>query len=842
MSLINRLKDKISQWKVIFQKQIRLRSILWLILPGVIFLSCNMGGKYQSPQVLSDGRYLLPNGWTLSPAGREIDLGGLPLNVVLVPNSHYAVVASAGYTDHFIALIDLNTEKIVDKHLIKLGWMGLAVSNDGKHVYASAGGKDQILVFNIENGQLEQTGEISLPIGTFPSGLNLGPDTGYLYVVGNHNNKLIQINLSTNQIISSWEVGTTPYTCVLSSDSKTVFVSNWGENSVSVIDLTKQEVVDKIIVKDHPNDLILNSDGNYLYVACGNRNVVCVIDLNSNKVIEEIEIALYPGAPPGSTPNALALGPDSKTLYVANADNNCVAVIDVSNPAGSNPLGFIPTGWYPSAIAISKSGEKIIVANGKGSVSRPSGDSNRGLPGVSIHRSLEGTLSFIDTPNKQQLDLYSKQVYSNTPYQNKNITMPSPPFSLGDKSPVKYIFYIIKENRTYDQIFGDMEIGNGDTAYCYFPEKVTPNHHALARTFTLFDNFYHNAEVSNDGHFWSTAAYATDYVEKWWPSSYSGQGSPRLAVHEDSIAYPSSGFLWDLCAAKGITYRSYGEFARTWIPIGDEKYPSLKTLQTQRFTWSAEDYKRGMKIRPGTASLEGHYNPDYAGSDYIQGMSDSERFDIWVSEFHRFIKEGEMPRFTVLSLPGDHLLGTRPGAQTPNAMMAENDLILGKMVEEISRSPFWNQTAIFISEDDPQSGPDHVDCHRTVALVISPFTKRKNVDHTMYSTAGMLRTMEEILGLPPLTQYDASATPMWNAFKPKPDFTPYTALKNRVPLNEFNSKTAYGAQKSLDLTLDKADTSPDDEYNIILWKAIKGEVRPFPPRKRAAFVIAKEDE
>ena len=823
--------------KIILQTKIRLYPTLWLILLGQILLSCSEMKKSQVPQIISDGRYLLPNGWNLSPAGREINLGGLPLNIVPVSNTHYVVVSSCGYTDHFIALVDLNTEQVVDKHLIKSGWMGLTVSNDGKNVYASAGGKDQIVLFNIEDGKLNQTGEISFPSGTFPAGLCMEPDNNYLYVVGNHNNRFLQINLTTNQITSSWEVGTTPYTCVLSSDSKTAFVSNWGENSVSVVDLTNHKPVHKIIVKDHPNDLILNSNGNFLYVACGNWNVVSVIDLNKNKVIEEIEIALYPGAPPGSTPNSLALSPNGKTLYVANADNNCVAVIDVSTPAKSNPLGFIPTGWYPSAIAISKTGQKIIVANGKGSVSHPSGDISRDLQGGTIHQILEGTLSFIDIPDKKQLDIYSKQVYSNTPYRNKNRDIPSPPFELGDNCPIKYVFYIIKENRTYDQIFGDMKIGNGDSSYCYFPEVVTPNHHALARTFTLLDNFYHDAEVSMDGHFWSTAAYATDYVEKFWPSSYSGQGRPRLSSHEDSIAYPSSGFLWDLCAAKGITYRSYGEFARVWIPEGNEKYPSLKLLQNPLLTWSAKDYERGLKIRPGTASLEGHYNPDYAGSDYISAMTDSTRFQIWVKEFRQFVKEGEMPRFTVLSLPGDHLLGTRPGVQTPNSMMAENDLILGKMVEEISKSPFWDRTAIFVIEDDPQNGPDHVDCHRTVAFAISPYIQRGRVDNTMYSSSSMLRTIEEILGLPPLTQYDASATPMWNSFKSKPDLTPYTALKNRVPLNELNSNTAYGSKRSLELTLDQADTAPDDEYSRILWNAIIGENRPFPPRKRAAFVI-----
>lgn len=806
------------------------------------FCSGQTKTKETSTPTLPGNPYLLPNGWKLSPAGREINLGGLPLNIVLVPNTHYAVVASDGYTDHFLALVDLKTEQVIDRKLIKQGWMGLAATNDGKRIYASAGGRDSILVFNIENKQLKPASEISVPKGTFPTGLKLSPDNKYLYAAGNHNNSFLQINLSTNQIISRWETGTTPYTCTLSSDSKTAFVSNWGENSVSVIDLTRHNKIDKLIVKNHPNDLILSKDGNYLYVACGNWNVVSVIDVRRKLVIEEIDVSLYPGSPPGSTPNALALSPNGKTLYIANADNNCIVVLDVSNPLKSKPLGFIPTGWYPTAIAILGVGNKIIVANGKGSMSRPSGNKSEGIAGGSIHQVLEGTLSFIDEPDKQHLERYTMQVYNNTPYRNKNKIIPTAPFALGSHCPIKYVFYIIKENRTYDQIFGDMEIGNSDPYYCFFPEKVTPNHHKLSREFVLIDNLYHDAEVSADGHFWSDAAYASDYVEKFWPSSYSGQGSPRMEYHDDPAAYPSSGFLWDLCAAKGITYRSYGEFARVWIPEGDEKYPSIETLETQHFSWSEDDYKRGMKIRPATLSLEGHYNPEYAGSDYIQGMSDTTRFAIWSKEFHQFIKEGEMPRFTVLSLPGDHLLGTRPGAQTPAAMMAENDLVLGKIIEEISHSPFWSQTAIFVIEDDPQSGPDHVDCHRTPALVVSPYTHYGIVDHTMYSSSSMLRTMEEILGLPPLTQYDASATPMWNSFQSKPDLTPYTALKNQIPLDELNVESAYGAKQSIDLPLEHGDAAPDGVYNEILWKAIKGKDSPFPPLRRAAFVRPIKEE
>lgn len=820
----------------------RLHLIFRFAIVTIIVFSCGVAVRQQTPRLMSDGRYLLPNGWCLSPAGREINLGGLPLNIVPVPGTDLAVIASHGYSEHFIALADIMSEKVIDRQIIKSGWMGLSVSADGKKVYASAGGRNRIVIYNIEDQKLVQSGEITCPEGSFPAGTALSRENKYLFATGNHNDMLYKIDLSTNSIISSIKVGTTPYTCTLSPDSKTAYVSNWGENTVSVVDLSDDREIRKIIVRDHPNDLIINSDRNYLYVSCGNRNIVSVIDLATNIVIEEIEIALFPGSPPGSTPNALALSADKKTLYSANADNNCIAVIDVSTKGKSLPAGFIPTGWYPAAVSVSGDGRKIIVANGKGSVSHPSGDPKLGLQGESIHRVLEGTISFIDIPDKKQLREYSKQVFTNTPFRNNNNNIPVPPFKTGDNSPVKYVFYIIKENRTYDQIFGDMEIGNGDPDYCYFPEEVTPNHHALARTFSLFDNFYHNAEVSSDGHFWSTSAYATDYVEKFWPSSYSGQASPRLQVHDDSIAYPSSGFLWDLCAAKGLTYRSYGEFTRVWMPEGDEKYPALKTMQKTKLTWSPKDYELGMKIRPATASLEGHYNKDYAGADYISGMSDSTRFKIWVKEFRQYVKEGEMPKFTILSLPGDHCLGTRPGVQTPRAMMAENDLVLGKIVEEISKSPFWAETAIFVIEDDPQAGPDHVDCHRTVAFVISPYTKRGFVDNTMYSTAGMLRTMEEILGLPPLTQYDASATPMWNSFNPEPDLTPYTAQKNRISLNELNPGSAFGAQLSIDLPLDQADAAPDDLYNIILWKSIMGENRDVPPRRRASFIIVKEED
>jgi hypothetical protein len=431
-----------------------------------------------------------------------------------------------------------------------------------------------------------------------------------------------------------------------------------------------------------------------------------------------------------------------------------------------------------------------------------------------IGRLLEGTVSFVDLPQPQPLAEYSQQVHRNSPQGRAESA--KAPFELGDKCPIRHVFYIIKENRTYDCIFGDMPQGNGDKEYCLFPQLVTPNHHALAEQFVLFDNFYHSAEVSADGHHWVTSAYATDYVEKFWPSMYAGKGQKRLDLHDDQVAFSRGGFLWDLCAKAGLSYRSYGEFARI----------------------------RGAEpghVHAAMPSLEGHIHTTYYGADGIAAMSDSKRLELWLDEFRKFEVAGEMPRFTVLSLPGDHLLGTRPGAQTPRAMMAENDYVLGQMVATIAVSRFWSSTAIFIVEDDAQNGPDHVDCHRTVGLIVSPYTRRGVVDSTMYSSSSMLRTMEMVLGLPPLTQHDAYATPMWAAFQSKVDLRPYKGLAPTVPLDEKNTAAAFGARQSEELTLEEADTADDDEYNVILWKAVKGADSPLPPRHVAAFVLERRD-
>jgi len=390
---------------------------------------------------------------------------------------------------------------------------------------------------------------------------------------------------------------------------------------------------------------------------------------------------------------------------------------------------------------------------------------------------------------------------------------------VGDASPIKYCVYIIKENRTYDQVFGDMKEGNGDKNLCIFPEKVTPNHHALAREFVLLDNFYVESEVSADGHEWSMAAYATDFTEKLWPLSYRGSryagkiGYPSEGSYK--ISASAGGYIWDRCAEAKVSYRSYGE----WILNG--KTPA----------------------DPSTArvkSLEGHFDPKFRGYDL--DYKDVDRAARFIEELKEFEAKGEMPRFIVLRLPNDHTSGTALGKPTPTAYVVDNDLALGQVVEALSKSRFWKELAIFVVEDDAQNGSDHVDAHRTVALAISPYIRRGTVDSSMYSTASMLRTMELILGLKPMSQFDAAALPMYASFQAKPDLKPYATRPNQVPLDTLNQLGAWGQKTTSELDLSKEDAADDLVFNEIIWRSVRGPHSKMPPPVRASFVFRPPGE
>jgi YVTN family beta-propeller protein len=540
----------------------------------------------------------------------------------------------------------------------------------------------------------------------------------------------------------------------------------------------------------------------------------------------------------------LAVAPDGKTLYVANADNNCVAVIDIEKPSDSQVRGFIPTGWYPTAVSITPDGKHLLVGVGKGNQTRPNPIRKKGekedpppdepkeepkkgeppgdrrLPFPYIGTTLSGALSVVPIPDEKTLKEYTAQVYRNCPYSDQLLTAaPYPeksaiPSKVGNPSPIKHVIYIIMENRTYDQVFGDMKEGNGDPALVMFGEKVTPNRHKLAREFVLLDNLYCNGQVSRDGHPWSTMAYNTDYIARDWHLTYSG----RKGVDDDDdgrLLNAPSGYIWDACARAKLSYRSYGEFGkRVSQPDGTSKMEGRV---------------------PG---LIGHMCPDY-GIPKKKGakIRDTDRVETFLQEFQEFEKNNNLPRLIVMSLPEDHTYGTKVGENTPQACVASNDLALGRLVEAVSQSKYWPETAIFVIEDDAQNGPDHIDAHRTAGHVISPHTKRNFVDSTQYSTVSMVRTIELVLGLPPLSQYDAAARPMFTSFADKPDLTPYQHVEAQTDLESVNTKLAYGAERSNQMDFSDVDRIDDFELNEILWRAIKGKDAPIPPAVRRAIAF-----
>ncbi len=432
-----------------------------------------------------------------------------------------------------------------------------------------------------------------------------------------------------------------------------------------------------------------------------------------------------------------------------------------------------------------------------------------------------GTLGVVDMPDEARMARYSKQAYDCSPLlPSLGVAGPAPadnaiPAKVGLPSPIKYVIYVIRENRTYDQVLGDLKEGNGDPNLCIFPDKVTPNAHRLAKQFVLLDNFYCDGEVSADGHEWSMGAYCTDFVKKIWPLSYRGSPNKKLSIYPseglfDDIARPAGGYLWDRCAAAKVSYRSYGE----WVDNG--KTP-----------------KEPAKAR--VKALEGHIDPWFHGYDLE--YPDVQRTERFVEEMTRFEQQGGMPSLSIVRLPNDHTYGTRPGKRTPTAMVAENDLALGQLVEAVSRSKFWKETAIFVVEDDAQNGSDHVDAHRSVALVISPYTQHARVDSTMYSTAAMLRTMELILGLEPMSQFDAAARPMYRAFAGKPSFDPYKHAVPDVDMKAINSEMAWGAKLSEGFDFSREDAADDLLLNEVIWRSVRGPNAPMPPPVHAAFVF-----
>ncbi len=793
-----------------------------------LLVSCLLAGSLAAQQkptaparsamvtALEKSRITLPNNWSLTPAGHSLPLGDLPLNLVISPAGNRLAVTNNGQSRQSIQLFDLAGEKLLSEITIPKSWLGLRFSPDGSKLYAAGGNDNRVVVYSTTGDKLTQDTTIvlgkSLPNRIWPTGLEVDKTGQTLYVVTKDDSALYVCDLKTYTVKNRIKLPAEAYTCLRSPVSDELFISIWGGDKVVVFNQKTGQLTGEITGMHHPSDLVLTRDGKYLFTANANDNSVSVIDVKARRVLETLNTALFPDAPAGSTPNALALSADQKTLLVANADNNCLALFDVTSKGHSRSLGFVPTGWYPTAVQVV--GRKVLVANGKGmtSLANPQGPSpyKRREEGTQYIGGLfKGTLSIFDMPKPADMAGYSQLVYRNTPYTKTRETeaageVGNPiPMQVGSKaSPIKYVFYIIKENRTYDQVFGDMPGGNGDTSLCLFPEKITPNQHALAREYVLLDNFYVDAEVSADGHNWSMAAYANDYVEKIWQTSYGGRGGTYDFEGSRPVAFPKGGFIWDYCKRAGLSYRSYGEF-------------------------QAYSYRKDK-------ALAGHFCPTYP--DYDLNVKDITRFQILKRDLDSLIAIKAVPRFSSIRFGNNHTSGARVGARTPAAFVADNDLAVGQFVDYLSHSPIWAESAVFVLEDDAQNGADHVDAHRSPALVISPYTKRNHVDHTMYSTSAMLRTIELILGLPPMSQYDAAATPMFASFTATPNLAPFVHREAGVDLDAKNTVWNEPARRSEKFDWRLADTINDDAFNEVLWMAVKGEHVPMPAPRRSAFV------
>ncbi len=769
---------------------------------------------------------LLPNGWKLTPAGEQVGVGELPLNLIISKDEKYALTSNSGTKENSISVVDLETGKEIQRMNVDKTWRGIVFNDDDSKLYVSGANNNLVYVYNFNSGRLSLNDSIIIA-KPFPdekisvTGLDYLKGKNILLAVSKMSNSLYVIDVPGRKIIKQLKFEGECYDVKINHSGTYAYISLWSKASIAEINLNSYSISNFIEVGDHPNEILISKNDDRLFVANANNNSVSVVDLNTKKTTETIITSLKPDAPYGSTPNAICFNIDESVLIAANADNNYLALFNIAQRDKSKSIGFIPVGWYPTSVKALSSG-KIIVANGKGlsSLPNPKGPDplvkGKNVTEEYIGSLFKGTLSIINFPDIKTLQTLSQKVYSNTPSiwkskpgeaSQQNI-IPAD-FDSKGSSKIKHVFYIIKENRTYDQVLGDISAGNGDSSLTIFGRKYTPNEHTLVNSFTLFDNFYCDAEVSADGHNWSMAAYATDYVEKTWPVYYGSRGGYYDFEGGSEIAAPSSGYIWNEVINKKLSIRNYGEF--------------VEEVEGSKNTYMSRN-----------KDLNNFTSPDYPGFDLK--ISDLNRFKIWEKEFNEFERKDSLPAFNLIRLPNDHTMGTEKGSLTPRAYVAQNDFALGLMVDKISKSQFWKESMIFILEDDAQNGSDHVDAHRSTLLVISPFIKRNFVDHTMYSTSSVLKTIELILGLKPMTQFDLAANPILVPVTNQPDFASYNVINPLINIEEKNLADAYGSKRSSEFDFSKEDDIPDVELNEIIWKSIKGKDSKMPPPVRSAFV------
>ncbi|MBX3748486.1 MAG: bifunctional YncE family protein/alkaline phosphatase family protein [Opitutaceae bacterium] len=825
---------------------------------------------------------LRPQAIALSPDGRMLAVAGKTSEVLVLD-------PASGEIRRRVALPnDAQAEPrpdVVSTNILapdlkgQVSFTGLAFSPDGRRLCLS-NVNGSIKVFAIAaDGTVTPSHSWPLPPADaprrkeeIPSGLAFSADGTRLYVCGNLSNQLLELDTQDGKVVRTFPVGVAPYDVVL-ADGK-AYVSNWGgrrpgpgdltgpagrgtvvrvdpvrriasEGSVSVIPLDPAAgatAAREILTGLHASALALAPGGRHVVCANAAADTLSVIDTRTDRVVETIWTRPKPSDLFGATPNALAFAPSGKTLYVAHGTQNAVGVVQFDpDDRESKLIGLIPVGWFPGALIFDAPRRTLITGNLKGLPIAKKDAPRTAGEGFNTHQ-YTGSLSFVPLPSARDLPQLSETVWRNLrrdaiaqarlPARPGEPARPVPE-RIGEPSPIRHVVYIIKENRTYDQVLGDLPEGNGDASLCIFGENITPNQHKLARDFVLLDNTYCAGILSADGHQWSTTALATDYMEKsfaGFPRSYpDGMGENDV----DALAYSPAGFIWDNALKKGLSLRNYGEFMGPVVRWRDGRKGRPDFAACYR-TWRDGSGEVSFGCRPMIETIAPFSPVHYVG--WEMAVPDQYRADVILKELRDFEAEGEFPALTIICLPNDHTSGTSAGAPTPAACMADNDLAFGRIIEALSHSRFWKEMAIFGIEDDPQDGWDHVSGYRTTAYVISPYAKRRAVVSTQYNTTSIIRTIEQILGLPVMNQFDASATPLFDCFTATPDFTPYTAVPNLVPLDQMNPAPAAltdpvlrrDALASARMNFREVDRAPEDELNRILWRAVKGTAAPYP--------------
>jgi len=783
---------------------------------------------------LPDGSFLLSSGWRIKAAGTQIPTDTLPMAALVTPDKKFLLVLNGGYNPPSISVIDIASGSAVGRTPVPDGWLGLTMTKAGDKVYVGGGAKAAIYEFSLANGVLTPSRvfwivpEKDRKPEDFIGDIQFSPDGHLIYAADMFRDSVVVVNPQSGVVVSRIKTGRRPYRILFHPSGKSLYVSSWADGSIGQYDANTGAVIATVRVGAHATDMVWR-EGSIedhpemtarLFVSASNTNNVYVLGATESGDLsrfETINLSLTARQPLGSTPSGLALSANGSKLFVACADLNAAAVVDVTGPR-SRVLGFVPTGWYPTT-AFGLPDGRMGVLNGKGlrSYPNPGGPNpltkNNNTPQY-IARMQTGTIQLVDVQDESKLQSFTDEVLANTPYRDEKLDDAGIPADspIRANGPIKHVIYVVKENRTYDQVLGDMKEGNGDASLVLFGEKSTPNFHRMAREFVLLDNFYVNSDVSADGHNWATAAIAPDFTQRLWPSQYAGRRKTYDFEGGEPANSPPAGYLWTNAAQAGVSLRNYGYFAENRdkaAPDGTQ-ISSVRDPVLTRVT--------NMKYRS--------FDTDY---------TDIDRAKVLIEDLAQFQQSGMMPQLMIVRMGNDHTSGTTPGKIAPLSASADNDQGVGMLVDAVSKSRFWNETAIFVIEDDAQNGPDHVDSHRSPCYVISPFVKRHTVNSTMYNQASVLRTMEIILGLHPMTTYDAGARPMFSVFNGAPSEGTYTLEKPQTPLDARNPEKSATAMRSKRMNFKEADDIDDDELNRILWSAIKGPDVPFPAPVTSRF-------